>query len=376
MYTVTVGRHPGCTCPDAQKGHVCKHYLFVQARERRFAASPDFLPNHEWPPMRHEKADALVPACSCSFRLLAFPEPFLCGHPFAAPVCNLPYHALPAVQLRVLRLPRDDPLVWQTALLPSEADEVSCTLLLLLFFSSLFWNLQHRCRARGPGLAGKTLCPAWHAWAARCSLQFERQRYTVSCHCCIGPMQFCMLCSLLQVLSGQHSCRGPVAGGGGDAVLAPDAVRQQYERLTGAELESAKAGASQPGGQRPIEPDEDCPICFDELAPTAGAAGEAISWCTACGKSAHSACMQKWVRSKLAAGHEVTCPLCRAPFKDGAGKVSAGGGAAGPAPAGGSPGQFLNLGQYSEAHRGGASLEELYGAESAYWIGRRSRGGW
>ncbi|KAL4422460.1 hypothetical protein ABPG75_008657 [Micractinium tetrahymenae] len=242
VYTVTVGRHPGCTCPDAQKGHVCKHYLFVQ--------------------------------------------------------------------LRVLRLPRDDPLVWQAALLPSEADEV---------------------------------------------------------------------------LSGQHSCRS--GGGGGDAVLAPDAVRQQFQRLAGGEpgAEAAQEGGGQPSGQRPFEADEDCPICFDALAPTAGgtagAAGEAVSWCTACGKSAHASCMQKWVRSKASAGHDVTCPLCRAPWQDGAGKVSAaggasGGGAAAAAAAGGSPGQYLNLGQHSEAHRGGASLEQLYGSESAYWIGRRSYRRW
>lgn len=42
VYTVTVGRHPDCTCPDAHKGHVCKHYLFVQARAGLRAARPRF----------------------------------------------------------------------------------------------------------------------------------------------------------------------------------------------------------------------------------------------------------------------------------------------------------------------------------------------
>lgn len=184
-----------------------------------------------------------------------------------------------------------------------------------------------------------------------------------------------------QVLSGQRSCRSGGSVVGSDAVLAPIAVRQQFERLAGQELgaEAGQAGGSQPSRQRPIEEDEDCPICFDALAPTAGtagAAGEAVSWCTACGKSVHASCMQTWVRSKGSAGEAVTCPLCRAPWQDGSGKVSCGG-AGGAAPAaGGSPGQFLNLGQYSEVHRHGASLEQLYGAESAYWIGRRSYGRW
>ncbi|KAL0031719.1 hypothetical protein WJX79_003146 [Trebouxia sp. C0005] len=56
VYSVSVGRHPSCSCPDFQKGNVCKHYLFVM--------------------------------------------------------------------LRVLRLSESDPLVWQKALLKSEAEQV------------------------------------------------------------------------------------------------------------------------------------------------------------------------------------------------------------------------------------------------------------
>lgn len=55
-YTVKVGCHPSCSCPDHAKGNLCKHSLFVM--------------------------------------------------------------------LRVLRLAQDDPLVWQRALLKSEAEEV------------------------------------------------------------------------------------------------------------------------------------------------------------------------------------------------------------------------------------------------------------
>ncbi|KAL3154181.1 hypothetical protein ABBQ32_013698 [Trebouxia sp. C0010 RCD-2024] len=35
VYDVTVGRHPDCTCPDFQKGNICKHYLFVMLRVLR-----------------------------------------------------------------------------------------------------------------------------------------------------------------------------------------------------------------------------------------------------------------------------------------------------------------------------------------------------
>jgi hypothetical protein len=35
VYTVSVSRHPTCSCPDAAKGNVCKHYLFVMLRVLR-----------------------------------------------------------------------------------------------------------------------------------------------------------------------------------------------------------------------------------------------------------------------------------------------------------------------------------------------------
>ena len=35
VYSVSVGKHPNCTCPDFEKGNVCKHYLFVMLRVLR-----------------------------------------------------------------------------------------------------------------------------------------------------------------------------------------------------------------------------------------------------------------------------------------------------------------------------------------------------
>lgn len=39
VYSVSVGRHPSCSCPDFQKGNVCKHYLFVMLRVLRLSES-------------------------------------------------------------------------------------------------------------------------------------------------------------------------------------------------------------------------------------------------------------------------------------------------------------------------------------------------
>lgn len=32
VYTVTISKHPKCTCPDFGNGNVCKHVLFVLTR--------------------------------------------------------------------------------------------------------------------------------------------------------------------------------------------------------------------------------------------------------------------------------------------------------------------------------------------------------
>lgn len=38
VYTVSIGRHSSCNCPDAVKGNLCKHHLFVMIRVLRLAA--------------------------------------------------------------------------------------------------------------------------------------------------------------------------------------------------------------------------------------------------------------------------------------------------------------------------------------------------
>ena len=85
VYSVSVGKHPSCSCPDFQKGNLCKHYLFVM--------------------------------------------------------------------LRVLRLDRSDPLVWQRALLKSEVLHTSISTCLCFEVSSLLYSkvitAQEACDAAG-----------------------------------------------------------------------------------------------------------------------------------------------------------------------------------------------------------------------------------
>lgn len=30
IYTITIGKEPSCTCPDARKGNQCKHIVYVR----------------------------------------------------------------------------------------------------------------------------------------------------------------------------------------------------------------------------------------------------------------------------------------------------------------------------------------------------------
>lgn len=39
VYNVVIGRHPSCDCPDAAKGNLCKHHLFIMLRVLRLATN-------------------------------------------------------------------------------------------------------------------------------------------------------------------------------------------------------------------------------------------------------------------------------------------------------------------------------------------------
>jgi hypothetical protein len=54
--------------------------------------------------------------------------------------------------------------------------------------------------------------------------------------------------------------------------------------------------------RRKIEPDDECPICFEVLA------GEETVWCiNSCKNNFHRKCMDTWLKET-----DATCPLCRA----------------------------------------------------------------
>lgn len=135
------------------------------------------------------------------------------------------------------------------------------------------------------------------------------------------------------ILQRLHERAGPALG-----AMAPEALQQEYRRLSAA----GGSGASS-NQQRPIE--GDCPICFETMA----SGGEKVSSCPECGNHIHAGCLKRWADSKRSTGQPITCPLCR-------------GSLGGEAGSGGSGGEYINL-------RGGEgpSLDTLYG-NRAVWV--------
>ncbi|KAG2454123.1 hypothetical protein HYH02_001159 [Chlamydomonas schloesseri] len=159
-------------------------------------------------------------------------------------------------------------------------------------------------------------------------------------------------------------------GGGGAAgavvavdqsVLANERLRKRYADIVHG---GAASGGGEPGGasgnkggQRPVE--GDCPICCEEMH-AGGPAAEAVTFCGLCGNNMHKDCFGRWAASKRSNRQPVTCVYCRADWQEGGG-----GGGGGAAP--GSDGKYVNLSQFSEDHRRGASLTDLYGS-GAYFM--------
>ncbi|CAI5959494.1 unnamed protein product [Closterium sp. NIES-65] len=185
----------------------------------------------------------------------------------------------------------------------------------------------------------------------------------------------------------------------GEEILASPAVREQFARIAGGQpgsgalgltdLNSRNEGGSQAavGGtgqrpkQRPIE--GDCPICYEPLGGAGagkrggGKPAEAVVFCQRCGNNVHSDCFSRWKAAKR--GGMVTCVWCRAPWGDGSTAHRArahhdrdsdsddyedeeG------------PQEYVNLSQYSEAHRSAdASLESLYPDTHMFFGGGRRR---
>lgn len=65
--------------------------------------------------------------------------------------------------------------------------------------------------------------------------------------------------------------------------------------------------------QKTIEPDDDCPICYEDFTTTQG---ESVVWCRAsCGKSLHENCFVKWAQEAERKRTPVSCVYCRAKWR-------------------------------------------------------------
>ncbi|PNW78529.1 hypothetical protein CHLRE_09g393550v5 [Chlamydomonas reinhardtii] len=167
---------------------------------------------------------------------------------------------------------------------------------------------------------------------------------------------------------------GGGAGGAGvvdQSVLANERLRKRYADIVhggaaGGEGAGEEAGgaAGKKGVQRPVE--GDCPICCEEMH-AGGPAKEAVTFCGLCGNNMHKECFGRWAASKRSNRQPVTCVYCRANWQEGGGAAGGGAAAAGGGTPGGADGQYVNLSQFSDDHRRGASLTDLYGT-GAYFM--------
>ncbi|CAI5465509.1 unnamed protein product [Closterium sp. Yama58-4] len=186
----------------------------------------------------------------------------------------------------------------------------------------------------------------------------------------------------------------------GEEILASPAVREQFARIAGGAPGSGALGLRDSGSrtegdsqdaevgktdqrpkQRPIE--GDCPICYEPLGGEGagkrggGKPAETVVFCQRCGNNVHSDCFSRWKAAKR--GGMVTCVWCRAPWGDGSTTHTARAHYDRDSDSDGyedeeGPQEYVNLSQYSEAHRSAdASLETLYPDTHMFCSGGRRR---
>ncbi|OBZ69139.1 hypothetical protein A0H81_10892 [Grifola frondosa] len=93
------------------------------------------------------------------------------------------------------------------------------------------------------------------------------------------------------------------------APLAPNAVahpriRDAYARATGKAVASSSAADS--GKKRMPGPEDDCPICYENMHRVDE---KTLTFCNECGNGLHKQCFQQWANT---AKNNVTCVFCRA----------------------------------------------------------------
>ncbi|GFR45239.1 hypothetical protein Agub_g6637 [Astrephomene gubernaculifera] len=264
------------------------------------------------------------PRCSCP----DFRKGHLCKH-------------ILFVMLRVLRQQPDNPLIWQSALLTREVEQVLAPLTTAAAAAAAGGGGAGPSAAAGAGAAAGGGLAAGLVDQSVLASELVRQRYAA------------------------------ITGGGGAA--AAGGVGAGAGAAAGAAGGAAAGGAA--GGaagtvQRPVE--GDCPICYEEMV---AGGREAITFCRSCGNNMHTDCVKRWADSKR--GQTVTCVYCRAPWTTNNNTNNPGGAAGGragraaaAASGAGADGEaaspYVNLSQYSDAHRQEASLEELYGDNALF----------
>ncbi|GBE90195.1 hypothetical protein SCP_1900440 [Sparassis crispa] len=115
-------------------------------------------------------------------------------------------------------------------------------------------------------------------------------------------------------------------------------IREAYARATGKALPTppapAAAAAAAAEKKRIPGPEDDCPVCYENMH---GAAQGTLAFCETCGNGLHRECFQQWAR---AARGGVTCVFCRARWVEPAAAAASGSASGG---VGRSEG-YLNLG--------------------------------
>ncbi len=96
-----------------------------------------------------------------------------------------------------------------------------------------------------------------------------------------------------------------------DCFDTSDLTIEACRRFFATREDALKMIAKEEEKRKPIEDDDECPICYEGFKETAK---EPTVWCkAACGKSTHTSCFLRWSRAN--GRNAVTCVYCRAPWK-------------------------------------------------------------
>ncbi|CCM05137.1 uncharacterized protein FIBRA_07345 [Fibroporia radiculosa] len=91
-------------------------------------------------------------------------------------------------------------------------------------------------------------------------------------------------------------------------------VREAYARATGKAIaSSSKLSKDQAQKKRIPGPDDDCPICYENMHKVAE---NTLVFCDSCRNSLHKDCFQQWAVAARQKGQIVSCVFCRAKWAE------------------------------------------------------------